>query len=153
VRDQIEPAIRRVAGGACSACGAEMKMRYERRYPPTINSCREAEVAATAAASLVGDDNVKRDMLPNMAAEDFALFLEKKPGTYIWIGNGDAGGAAMLHNPHYDFNDAILPLGAAIGCGSLNRCCRRMVPRSGNPDLRSLLSILTALGCSSCLNA
>jgi hippurate hydrolase len=39
--------------------------------------------------------------------------LEKKPGAYIWIGNGDAGGAAMLHNPHYDFNDAILPLGAS----------------------------------------
>jgi len=113
VRDQIGPAIRRVAGGACRTCGAEMKMRYERRYPPTINSRREAEVAATAAASLVGDDNVKRDMLPSMAAEDFASFLEKKPGAYIWIGNGDAGGAVMLHNPHYDFNDAILPLSAS----------------------------------------
>src|SRR5215813_13663141 len=74
VRDQMEPAIRRVADGACSACGAEMRLRYERRYPPTINSRWETEMAAAAAASLVGDDNVKRDMLPSMAAEDFALF-------------------------------------------------------------------------------
>src|SRR6266550_165446 len=55
VHDQIEPAIRRIAEGACSACGAEMEMRYERRYPPTINAAPETEIAATAAASLVGD--------------------------------------------------------------------------------------------------
>jgi amidohydrolase len=113
VRDMIEPAIRRVAEGACGACGAAMSLRYERRYPPTINSAFETELAARAAASLVGDDNVKRDILPSMAAEDFAWFLEKKPGAYIWIGNGSAQNRAMLHNPHYDFNDAVLPLGAS----------------------------------------
>jgi metal-dependent amidase/aminoacylase/carboxypeptidase family protein len=90
-----------------------MQLRYERRYPPTINSAAETEIAAAAAASLVGENNVKRDMLPSMATEDFACFLEKKPGAYIWIGNGDAASAAMLHNPHYDFNDAVLPLGAS----------------------------------------
>jgi hippurate hydrolase len=52
-------------------------------------------------------------MLPSMAAEDFACFLERKPGDYIWIGNSSAEGAGMLHSPHYDFNDAILPLGAS----------------------------------------
>ncbi len=113
VQDQIEPAIRRIAEGACSACGAAMSLRYERRYPPTINSALETEQAATAAASLVGDGNVKRDMLPSMAAEDFAWFLEKRPGAYIWIGNGSAENPGMLHSPHYDFNDAILPLGAS----------------------------------------
>jgi amidohydrolase len=113
VRDQIEPAIRRIADGACSACGASMSLRYERRYPPTINSAPETELAATAAASLVGDGNVKRDILPSMAAEDFAWFLEKKPGAYIWIGNGSAENRGMLHSPHYDFNDTILPLGAS----------------------------------------
>src|SRR5882724_4387414 len=55
VHDQIEPAIRRIAEGACRACGAEMEMRYERRYPPTVNAAPETEIAATAAASLVGD--------------------------------------------------------------------------------------------------
>jgi hippurate hydrolase len=113
VRDQIEPAVRRVADGACRACGAEMEMRYERRYPPTINAAPETEIAASAAASLVGESNVRRDMLPSMAAEDFACFLEKKPGAYIWIGNGSAESGGMLHNPHYDFNDAVLPLGAS----------------------------------------
>src|SRR5207245_10545546 len=110
---QTETAIRRIANGACGACGAEMRLRYERRYPPTVNSAVETEIAAAAAASLVGESNVKRDMLPSMAAEDFACFLEKKPGAYIWIGNGDAAGGAMLHNPHYDFNDAVLPSGAS----------------------------------------
>ena len=69
--------------------------------------------AKEAAASLVGNDNVRRDILPSMAAEDFAWFLEKKPGAYIWIGNGSAENRGMLHSPHYDFNDAILPLGAS----------------------------------------
>jgi hippurate hydrolase len=113
VRDRIEPAIRRVADGACRAGGAEMEMRYERRYPPTINAARETEVAAAAAASLVGESHIRRDLLPSMAAEDFACFLEKKPGAYIWIGNGSAESGGMLHNPRYDFNDAVLPLGAS----------------------------------------
>jgi metal-dependent amidase/aminoacylase/carboxypeptidase family protein len=90
-----------------------MQLRYERRYPPTINFRWETELAATAAVSLVGDDNIKRDLLQSMAAEDFGCFLEKKPGAYIWIGNGSAESGGMLHNPHYDFNDAILPLGAS----------------------------------------
>lgn len=113
VRDALEPAIRRVAEGVCAALGAEMTMRYERRYPPTVNSPAETEIAATTAAALVGGDNVRRDLLPSMGAEDFACFLERKPGAYIWIGNGAGRDRAMLHNPHYDFNDEILALGAS----------------------------------------
>ena len=113
VRDALEPAIRRVAEGACAVLGASMEMRYERRYPPTVNSQAETELAADVAAGLVGADQVRRDLLPSMGAEDFACFLEKKPGAYIWIGNGAATGQAMLHNPHYDFNDEILALGAS----------------------------------------
>jgi len=113
VRDRIDPAIRRIADGVCRACGAQMELRYERRYPPTLNAPAETEIAAAAAASVVGEDNVKRDMLPSMAAEDFAWFLEKKSGAYIWIGNGTAEAGGILHSPHYDFNDAVLPLGAS----------------------------------------
>jgi len=113
VREALEPAIRRVAEGACAALGASMTMRYERRYPPTVNSPAETEMAAATAAALVGGDNVRGDLLPSMGAEDFAWFLENKPGAYIWIGNGAGAGQAMLHNPHYDFNDEILPLGAS----------------------------------------
>ncbi|HVC54313.1 MAG TPA: M20 aminoacylase family protein, partial [Stellaceae bacterium] len=108
VRDALEPAIRRVAEGVAGSLGAAVAMRYERRYPPTVNSPAETEIAAAIAADLVGADNVRRDLLPSMGAEDFAWFLEEKPGAYIWIGNGAAAGQAMLHNPHYDFNDEIL---------------------------------------------
>ncbi|MGD9614555.1 MAG: M20 aminoacylase family protein [Alphaproteobacteria bacterium] len=113
VRDALEPAIHRVAEGICAALGAQMTMRYERRYPPTVNSLAETEIAASTAAALVGGDNVRRDLLPSMGAEDFAWFLEKKPGAYIWIGNGAGPDRAMPHNPHYDFNDEILTLGAS----------------------------------------
>jgi amidohydrolase len=117
VRDALEPAIRRVADGVCAARGATMTMRYERRYPPTVNSQAETERAAATAAALVGGGNVRRDLLPSMGAEDFACFLEKKPGAYIWIGNGTGADRAMLHNPHYDFNDEILALGASYWAG------------------------------------
>ena len=80
VRDALEPAIRRVAEGVCAALGAQMAMRYERRYPPTVNSPAETEIAASIAAALVGGDNVRRDLLPSMGAEDFACFLERKTG-------------------------------------------------------------------------
>ena len=113
VRDQIELAIRRIADGACRACGARMELRYERRYPALINTSAETEIAAATAAAVVGDSNVQRDLLPSMAAEDFACFLEQKPGAYIWIGNGTAEAGGILHNPHYDFNDEVLPLGAS----------------------------------------
>jgi len=113
VRDALEPAIRRIAEGVCAALGASVDMRYERRYPPTVNSAAETEIAAETATALVGADNVRRDLLPSMGAEDFACFLQEKPGAYIWIGNGEARDQAMLHNPHYDFNDGILGLGAS----------------------------------------
>ncbi len=113
VRDRMEPLLRRIAEGACAGCGAEVELFYERRYPPTLNAAAETEQAAAAAAAIVGESNVERHLMPSMGAEDFAFFLEKKPGAYIWIGNGTAQGGGMLHSPHYDFNDAILPLGAS----------------------------------------
>jgi hippurate hydrolase len=113
VRYQIELAIQRIGEAVCQASGARMQLRYERRYPPLINASAETEIAAATAATVVGETNVKRDLLPSMAAEDFACFLEQKPGAYIWIGNGTAEAGGILHNPHYDFNDEVLPLGAS----------------------------------------
>ena len=113
VRDVLEPAIRRISEGVCTARGADMAMRYGRRYPPTINSPAETEIAAATAAALVGGDDVRHDSPPSMGSEDFAWFLERKPGAYIWIGNGAGADRAMLYNPHYDFNDEILTLGAS----------------------------------------
>lgn len=70
-------------------------------------------MCARVAAGLVGAEQVELDARPSMGAEDFAFFLERKPGCYVWIGNGPGEGGCTLHNPHYDFNDDIIPVGAA----------------------------------------
>ncbi|MCP1335096.1 M20 aminoacylase family protein [Futiania mangrovi] len=116
VQDTIEPAMRRIIDGVCASMGAQATMRYERRYPPTINTEAETELAARAAAAVVGEEHVHRDQQPSMGSEDFAFMLQQRPGSYIWLGNsspsGEVGGC-MLHNPHYDFNDQALPVGAS----------------------------------------
>lgn len=113
VRDQIEAGVRRVAASIAAAHGVTAAVCYQRRYPATINNPAEAARAAEAAASVVGGDHVDRDPLPSMGAEDFAFMLQQRPGCYAWIGNGPADGNRTLHSPYYDFNDAILPLGAS----------------------------------------
>ncbi|OGA60625.1 MAG: peptidase M20 [Betaproteobacteria bacterium RIFCSPLOWO2_12_FULL_65_14] len=114
VQDAIEARLRRLCEGAALAHGAAIDVRYERRYPPTVNSAAEATLCARVAEALVGPSNVLREAKPLMAAEDFAFMLHEKPGAYAWIGNGvGAKGGCMVHNPGYDFNDAILALGAA----------------------------------------
>ena len=91
-----------------------VEVRYERRYPPTVNSAgRDRDSPLRPRRRWSAADNVRRDLLPSMGAEDFAFMLQAKPGAYIWIGNGAGASEAMLHNPHYDFNDEILPLGAS----------------------------------------
>ncbi len=113
VQERIEPAIRRIADGVAAAFGATASLRYERRYPPTVNSAAETARAGEAAAKVVGAENVIRDPVPSMGSEDFAFMLEAKPGSYVWIGNGPQAGGCGLHNPHYDFNDEVLPIGAS----------------------------------------
>jgi hippurate hydrolase len=111
VQDAIEAGIRRIAEGICAAHGATMTMRYERRYPATINSGPETEHAAHAAGLVVGEASLIRDPTPSMGSEDFAFMLQQKPGSYVWIGNGVD--SAKLHNPRYDFNDEVLAVGAS----------------------------------------
>ena len=113
VQDMIEREMKRIADGVTAAHGARAKVLYDRRYPPTINTPEETEIAAAAAAHVVGDANVRRDLPPVMGAEDFGWMLKAKPGCYVWIGNGDEPGGCHVHNPNYDFNDEILPIGAS----------------------------------------
>lgn len=82
-------------------------------YPVTTNSVREAEIAVAVASGIVGTQAVDLNPVPSMGSEDFAFMLQEKPGCYVWLGNGDMPGCGQLHNPHYDFNDDILPIGAA----------------------------------------
>lgn len=112
VQGQLEIEMRRIAEEICAAWGATCSFNYERRYPPTINTDTEARLAADVAVDIVGTDNVNTKPKPAMGSEDFAYMLQEKPGAYIWIGNGDGEGSCMVHNPGYDFNDEILPLGA-----------------------------------------
>ncbi|HZT18938.1 MAG TPA: M20 aminoacylase family protein [Dongiaceae bacterium] len=113
LRDMLESSVRRVAEGIAAAHGASASVSYDRRYPATVNSEREAEIAAGAMADVVGPENVARDLPPTMGAEDFAFMLQARPGAYVWIGNGGDASAPGLHHPAYDFNDEILPLGAS----------------------------------------
>jgi hippurate hydrolase len=113
VQDMMEREMKRIADGVAAAHGAQAKFLYDRRYPPTINSPDETEIAAAAAARVVGEENVRRDLPPVMGAEDFGWMLKAKPGCYVWIGNGDEPGGCHVHNPNYDFNDEILPIGAS----------------------------------------
>ncbi len=114
VQDQIEQRIRQLCEGTAASHGAQIAVRYERRYPPTVNAPAETELCLRVARALVGPENVNADPKPVMGSEDFAWMLLSKPGCYVWIGNGTGSeGGCMVHNPGYDFNDAILPTGAA----------------------------------------
>ncbi len=113
VQDTLEAAMQRICQGVAAAFGARIELRYERGYPPTINDAEQAEVCRSVARGLVGTDKVYTDLQPTMGAEDFSYMLQVKPGCYVWIGNGPGEGGCMLHSPHYDFNDAILPVGVA----------------------------------------
>ena len=115
VQDIMEAEIKRVAEGIAQAHGANIEYTYDRRYAPTINTPDETEIAHQAAAMVVGEENVRRDLQPTMGAEDFSWMLQARPGCYIWVGNGveNEPGGCMVHNPNYDFNDEILSIGAS----------------------------------------
>ena len=113
VQQSIERAVERLCSGIASAFGAQISVKFEPRYPPTVNSARETALCSHVAGQLFGQDKVRADELPSMGAEDFAYLLREKPGCYVWLGNGPGTGGCTLHNPHYDFNDEILSLGVA----------------------------------------
>jgi len=110
----IERNMRRIASGLASGFGAIAEVGFRVVALPLINDAAETGFIADAAAELVGADNVDRDTALIMASEDFSYMLNCAPGAYIRIGNGDEPGGCQVHNPGYDFNDAILPLGASL---------------------------------------
>jgi len=120
VLDMIEQRMREVAQHTAAAFGVTCEFEFRRNYPPTINSGPEAEFARRVMTELVGADHIESQE-PTMGAEDFAYMLMAKPGCYVFLGNGDGdhrsvghgGGPCMLHNPSYDFNDGLIPLGAS----------------------------------------
>ena len=127
VLDLIEQRMREIAEHTAAAFGARAEFRFHRNYPPTINHPAEAEFVREVIRETVGAENTL-EFEPAMTAEDFSFFLQAKPGAYFVIGNGDGrhrlayGGDAQadnlgpctLHNPHYDFNDELIPLGGSL---------------------------------------
>jgi metal-dependent amidase/aminoacylase/carboxypeptidase family protein len=118
VQDMVEERLARLVDSVASAFGATASLHYQRTYPATINSPEHAEFAASVAAELVGEDKLTRELPPSMGAEDFSFMLQVKPGAYLRLGQG---GATFLHNSRYDFNDEVLPLGAALLAGLVER--------------------------------
>ncbi len=120
VLDMIEQRMQVVAEHTAAAFGMHCTFEFVRNYPPTINSAAEADFARQVMTELVGAERVIAQE-PTMGAEDFSYMLLEKPGCYVFIANGDGGhremghggGPCMLHNPSYDFNDALIPLGAS----------------------------------------
>ena len=112
VQKQLGEQMHQITKSICEAYGASYEFEFEHRYPATINSAEEADIAGKVAQQVVGKDRVNLSPTPGMGSEDFAYMLQEKPGSYIWIGNGDGEGSCMVHNPGYDFNDEILPIGA-----------------------------------------
>ena len=108
-RERIEQRFRDAISACATLHGLEAELDYRVSYPATINSAEHAEVCAGVLAGLLGEASVKREMMPSMASEDFSFMSQARPGVYIWMGNGE--NSASLHNPAYDFNDRVLPLG------------------------------------------
>lgn len=119
VLDLIEQRMRVMTDHICAASGLRADFEFKRNYPPTINHAFETEFCRQVMAGIVGSENVQVQE-PTMGAEDFSYMLQARPGCYAFIANGDGdhrdfghgGGPCMLHNPSYDFNDDLLPLGA-----------------------------------------
>jgi hippurate hydrolase len=114
VQEIVEAGMKRIAEGISAAMGGTADVDYRRGYPATINHKREADMAANVAASIVGPENVRRDVDPTMGAEDFAFMLNEKPGCYLWLGQGGGSSTENVHHPQYDFNDKVLPIGASV---------------------------------------
>ena len=112
-RSFIQKRIEEISKGIANAHGAETKIEFDliNKYPPTINSKKETEFAANVAKKLVGEKNVITDIEPSMGGEDFSYLLNEKPGSYLYIGQGDQNHKAHLHTTKYDFNDNLLPIG------------------------------------------
>ena len=116
VQAQVERRLNELCSAVALGFGATATVHYERIYPATINTPDEAQFAADVAQSLLGRDHVDREMDPSMGAEDFSFMLQVKPGAYLRLGQGGEG-SCFLHNSRYDFNDEVLPLGAALHAG------------------------------------
>jgi hippurate hydrolase len=114
VRDLLEQRIRALVAAQAESFGVQAEVDYRRDYPVLVNTVAETQLAREVALELLGPEHVTLQGPALTGSEDFASMLEHCPGSYLLIGNGAGEGSCMVHNPGYDFNDAILPTGAAF---------------------------------------
>lgn len=113
VQNQIEESIHRIVKGICLSHEVGYDFSYTKNFCPTVNTKKEANIAASIAKDIVGEDAVIGDSKAVMTSEDFGWMLKEKKGAYILLGNGKGPEEGIsLHNPKYDFNDSILSAGA-----------------------------------------
>jgi hippurate hydrolase len=127
VQDFVEAAIARIATQTAEAHDAVAEVTYTRGYPPTINHAEQTDRAAATLAEILGERGVRRDHPPSMGGEDFSFLLNERPGAFLLLGQraADWRGGVPVHHPRYDFNDALLPIGAAF----FVRMVERELPR------------------------
>jgi amidohydrolase len=113
VQDLIEERMKRIVAGVAATFDMTATLRYERRYPATVNAAAETRHAIAAASAVVGAEHVDTDPTPEMGSEDFAFMLQAKPGCYVWLGAGTSSDTPNIHSPQYDFNDDALQIGAS----------------------------------------
>ena len=111
-RDLAEQKLKLICAKTAEALGATAEVEYVRGYPATVNSPREAQFAAQVGERVFGAGNVITEFEPVMGGEDFSYMLQARPGAYVFLGQGGPAGGCFLHNPNYDFNDEVIPLGA-----------------------------------------
>jgi amidohydrolase len=111
-QDMIERRLSELVPSIAAAFGATATLKYERVYPATVNHAVQAEFATAVAETLIGPDNVVRNLDPSMGSEDFSFMLLEKPGAFARLGQGGVESGCFLHNSKYDFNDTVIPLGA-----------------------------------------
>jgi amidohydrolase len=114
VMELMKARIEAISRGIAEGLGARAEPKVRFSYPPLVNNPDEARFAADIAASIVGEENVDRNGPMVMASEDFSYMLNACPGAFVFIGQGGVEGGCEVHNPSYDFNDQILPLGATF---------------------------------------
>ncbi len=113
VGDVIEAGIRRLATGIAASFGAQAEVKFSRHAPATINDEEATTLAVKAATATAGEARIRHMGAPTMGGEDFAFMLNAKQGSYLMLGGGRGPAEKLLHNPGYDFNDEILPVGAS----------------------------------------
>lgn len=126
VSAQIEAAMRRIAAGVAEANGVGADVTYERVFVPTINAAEQTDAWLHAARAVTAPERIDPSCAPLTTSEDFAWMLQRKPGAFAFIGNGE--GSWPLHHARYDFNDEILPLGAEMFCALVRQRLPEMLP-------------------------